>query len=94
MCQVEQLLFLYLSYFHKAAIKRAKVFAPYADLLWVETSTPTLSVAKHFIGKIKEAYPDKSFVYNLSPSFNWSKFGFTGKAEQVREQEDNMLTLL
>lgn len=60
------------------AIKRAKIFAPYADLLWVETSTPNLSSAQYFSGKIKEQYPDKWFVYNLSPSFNWAKFGFSG----------------
>lgn len=62
----------------QAAIKRAKIFAPYADLLWVETSTPNLSSAQYFSGKIKEQYPDKWFVYNLSPSFNWAKFGFSG----------------
>ena len=47
----------------QAAIKRAKVYASHADLLWVGTSTPTVSVAKHCSGKIKEAYPEKWFVY-------------------------------
>ncbi|KAH8120000.1 isocitrate lyase and phosphorylmutase [Phellopilus nigrolimitatus] len=61
----------------EAAIKRAKIFAPYADLLWVETSTPDLSTARYLSGKVKEQYPGKWFVYNLSPSFNWGKFGFS-----------------
>ncbi|KAL5535701.1 ICL2 [Sanghuangporus sanghuang] len=61
----------------EAAIKRAKIYAPYADLLWVETSTPNLSTARHISGSVRDAHPGKWFVYNLSPSFNWAKFGFT-----------------
>ncbi|EJD03764.1 isocitrate lyase and phosphorylmutase [Fomitiporia mediterranea MF3/22] len=61
----------------EAAIKRAKIYAPYADLLWVETSSPNLSTARHISGSVREAFPGKWFVYNLSPSFNWAKFGFT-----------------
>jgi isocitrate lyase len=60
-----------------AATKRATVFAPYADLLWVETGDPNVEKAADFAGKIREVYPGKKFVYNLSPSFNWMGHGFT-----------------
>ncbi|KAF8640732.1 hypothetical protein AX17_000383 [Amanita inopinata Kibby_2008] len=63
----------------EAAIKRTVAFAPYADLLWLETKTPNLEQARYFSRKIREKYPEKYFVYNLSPSFNWSQHGFTDK---------------
>ncbi|KAJ6520327.1 isocitrate lyase [Mycena sanguinolenta] len=59
------------------AIKRAIAFAPYADLIWLETKEPDLEQARYFARKIRAKYPGKWFVYNLSPSFNWSKHGFT-----------------
>jgi isocitrate lyase len=59
------------------AVKRAMAFAPYADLLWLETKTPDLEQAKSFARKIREKFPGKWFVYNLSPSFNWSAHGFS-----------------
>ncbi|KAF8963848.1 isocitrate lyase [Flammula alnicola] len=61
----------------EAAIKRTIAFAPYADLLWLETKSPNLEQAKYFSGKIRETFPGKWFVYNLSPSFNWSQHGFS-----------------
>jgi len=61
----------------EAAIKRTIQFAPYADLLWLETKEPNLEQARYFARKIREKYPGKWFVYNLSPSFNWSQHGFT-----------------
>jgi isocitrate lyase len=61
----------------EAAVKRSMVFAPYADLIWLETKTPDLEQARSFARKIREKYPGKWFVYNLSPSFNWSKHGFS-----------------
>lgn len=61
----------------EAATKRAKEFAPYADLLWVETAGPNVEKAGKFAGEIREKYPGKKFVYNLSPSFNWMGQGFT-----------------
>lgn len=60
-----------------AATKRAKEFAPYADLLWVETGSPNVEDAGRFAGEIREQYPGKKFVYNLSPSFNWLGQGFS-----------------
>ncbi|TFL06158.1 isocitrate lyase [Pterulicium gracile] len=59
------------------AIKRANKFAPYADLVWLETKTPDLEQARSFARKIREQHPGKWLVYNLSPSFNWSAQGFS-----------------
>ena len=52
-------------------IKRGLSFAPYADLLWWETSKPNLDDAKRFAEAIKKEYPDQLLAYNCSPSFNW-----------------------
>lgn len=61
----------------KAATKRAIEYAPYADLLWVETGDPSVANAAQFSGEIRAKYPGKGLVYNLSPSFNWMSHGFT-----------------
>jgi len=53
------------------AINRSLSYAPYADLLWFETSTPNLQEAREFAEAIHEEYPDKMLAYNCSPSFNW-----------------------
>jgi isocitrate lyase len=58
------------------AVKRVVEYAPYADLLWLETKTPNLKYAQEFASRIHAVYPDKKLVYNLSPSFNWSAHGF------------------
>ncbi|HYV19331.1 MAG TPA: isocitrate lyase [Verrucomicrobiae bacterium] len=55
------------------AIARGRAYAPYADLLWCETSTPDLAEAKHFAEGIRAQFPDKMLAYNCSPSFNWKK---------------------
>ncbi|MDP2310060.1 MAG: isocitrate lyase [Pseudomonadota bacterium] len=54
-----------------AAIMRAMAYAPYADVLWCETSTPDLVGARRFAEAIRAAFPDKLLAYNCSPSFNW-----------------------
>lgn len=59
-----------------AATKRATEFAPYADLLWLETADPSVEKASGFAREIRTAYPEKQLVYNLSPSFNWMNRGF------------------
>ena len=59
-----------------AATKRAIEFAPYADLLWLETADPNVSKAAGFSSEIREKFPGKQLVYNLSPSFNWMAQGF------------------
>ncbi|MBI1260712.1 MAG: isocitrate lyase [Rhizobiales bacterium] len=52
-------------------IKRGLSFAPYADLLWWETSKPNLDDARRFAEAVKKEYPDQLLAYNCSPSFNW-----------------------
>src|SRR5690606_1418665 len=54
-------------------IARAKAYAPYADLIWMETGTPDLEQARTFAEAVKAEYPDKMLAYNCSPSFNWKK---------------------
>jgi isocitrate lyase len=56
-----------------AAISRGLAYAPYADLIWCETSTPDLGEAREFAQAIHERYPGKLLAYNCSPSFNWRK---------------------
>ena len=56
-----------------AAIARARAYAPYADLLWCETSTPDLEEARRFAEGVHERFPGKMLAYNCSPSFNWRK---------------------
>lgn len=63
-----------------AAIKRAREYAPYADLLWVETSSPSLDEAAQVASNVHASYPGKKLVYNLSPSFNWLERGFTDES--------------
>ncbi|HET7498300.1 MAG TPA: isocitrate lyase [Candidatus Eisenbacteria bacterium] len=55
------------------AIARAKAYAPYADLLWCETSTPDLDEARTFAEGVHREFPGKLLAYNCSPSFNWKK---------------------
>jgi len=57
-----------------ACISRGLAYAPYADLLWFETSTPDIAQAKKFADAIHAQYPDQMLAYNCSPSFNWRKF--------------------
>lgn len=57
----------------ESAIARGLAYAPYADLLWVETSKPDLAEAKQFAEAIRKEHPNKVLAYNCSPSFNWKK---------------------
>ncbi len=54
-------------------IARGLAYAPYSDLLWMETSTPDLEEARQFAEAIKAVYPDQMLSYNCSPSFNWRR---------------------
>jgi isocitrate lyase len=54
-----------------AAIARGRAAAPYADLVWFETSTPDMGEAREFAQAIHEQFPEKLLAYNCSPSFNW-----------------------
>ena len=60
-----------------AATKRTIEFGPYADLLWLETAYPSVEKAAQFANKIRHELPAKKLVYNLSPSFNWMRQGFS-----------------
>jgi isocitrate lyase len=56
-----------------SAIARGLAYAPYADLLWMETSTPDIGEARRFADAIHAKYPGKMLMYNCSPSFNWAQ---------------------
>ncbi|WDR06986.1 isocitrate lyase [Devosia rhodophyticola] len=56
-----------------AAIARGIAYAPYADLIWCETSKPDLAEARRFAEAVRKAHPDQMLAYNCSPSFNWAK---------------------
>jgi len=57
----------------ESAIARGLSYAPYADLVWCETSKPDLAEAKQFAEGIRKKFPNKLMAYNCSPSFNWKK---------------------
>ncbi len=57
----------------EAAIARGRAYAPYADLIWCETSEPNLEDARRFAEGIHTVYPGKMLAYNCSPSFHWKK---------------------
>jgi isocitrate lyase len=57
----------------EAAIARGLAYAPYADIVWCETSRPDLDQAKRFAEAIRNDFPEKLLAYNCSPSFNWQK---------------------
>ncbi|OSX60035.1 hypothetical protein POSPLADRAFT_1059323 [Postia placenta MAD-698-R-SB12] len=59
----------------QASVSRAIAYAPYADLLWMETKKPILSQAKEFADGVHAVYPQQWLAYNLSPSFNWEAAG-------------------
>jgi isocitrate lyase len=57
----------------ESAIARALAYAPYADMIWCETSTPDLGEAREFADAVHESFPGKLLAYNCSPSFNWKR---------------------
>ena len=57
----------------ESAIARGLAYAPYADLIWCETSTPDIGEARQFAEAIHARYPEKMLAYNCSPSFNWKR---------------------
>ena len=70
----------------EAAIARGLAYAPYADLIWCETSTPNLEDARRFAEAIRKKYPDQMLAYNCSPSFNWAKY--MGESEMEAFQRE------
>ncbi len=55
------------------AVAKARAYAPYADMLWCETSKPDLGEAREFAEGVHEKFPGKMLAYNCSPSFNWKR---------------------
>jgi isocitrate lyase len=74
----------------EACIARSLAYAPYADLLWMETSEPSLEEARRFADAIRARHPGKLLAYNCSPSFNWSKKLDAGSIASFREQLNAM----
>jgi isocitrate lyase len=70
----------------ESAIARGLAYAPYADLIWCETSTPDLGEAREFAERIRARFPGKLLAYNCSPSFNWRRH--LDDAEIARFQEE------
>ena len=69
-----------------AAIARGLAYAPYADLIWCETSEPNLEEAQRFADAVRAQYPGKLLAYNCSPSFNWKKKLDEQSIAQFRER--------
>ncbi|PKV62854.1 isocitrate lyase [Pontibacter ramchanderi] len=67
-------------------IARGLAYAPYADLIWMETSTPDLAQARRFAEAIHAEYPGKLLAYNCSPSFNWAAKLSVEEMETFREE--------
>lgn len=70
------------------SIARGRAFAPFADMLWMETAAPYLDDAEYFAKGIQKQFPEKFLAYNLSPSFNWDKFGL--KDEEIASFQDEL----
>jgi len=70
----------------EACIHRGIAYAPYSDLIWMETSHPDLGLAREFAQGVKSEYPDKMLAYNCSPSFNWGAYMSQSKMESFREE--------
>jgi len=68
--------------------ERGIAFAPYADLIWMETAKPIFKEAKHFADGVRRVHPHQLFAYNLSPSFNWDASGMTD--EQIGRFIDDL----
>jgi len=69
----------------EAAVARSLAYAPYADLLWFETSTPDLGEAREFAAAVHAEYPGKLLAYNCSPSFNWKRHLDDSEIARFRE---------
>jgi isocitrate lyase len=74
----------------EAAISRGIAVAPYADLIWCETSRPDLEEARRFAEGIHRVYPKKMLAYNCSPSFNWAKNLDESTISQFQKELANM----
>ncbi len=73
-----------------SCIARGLAYAPYSDLLWMETSKPDLDVARQFAEAIHAEYPDQMLAYNCSPSFNWRAHLDEGTIEKFQRELGEM----
>ncbi len=78
--------FFYVENGMEQGIDRGLSYAPYADLIWLETSTPDLEQARKFAEAIHAKYPGKLLAYNCSPSFNWAAKLSVAEMETFREE--------
>lgn len=78
--------FFYVNCGLEQGIDRGLSYAPYADLIWMETSTPDLSQARKFADAIHAQFPGKLLAYNCSPSFNWASKLSVTEMETFREE--------
>ena len=72
------------------AIARALAYAPYADLIWCETSTPDIDDARKFAEAVLSHYPTKILAYNCSPSFNWRRYLDDSKLAEFQRELGTM----
>lgn len=77
--------FFYVKNGIEQGIARGLSYAPYADLIWMETSNPDLDYARKFAKAMKKEFPDKMLAYNCSPSFNWAAKLSVAEMETFRE---------
>jgi len=77
--------FFYVKNGIEQGISRGLSYAPYADLIWMETSNPDLDYARKFATAMKKEFPDKMLAYNCSPSFNWAAKLSVAEMETFRE---------
>ena len=77
--------FFYVNNGIEQGIDRGLSYAPYADLIWMETSTPNIAEARKFANAIHAEYPGKLLAYNCSPSFNWASKLSVKEMETFRE---------
>jgi isocitrate lyase len=77
--------FFYVNNGIEQGIDRGLSYAPYADLIWMETSTPNIAEARKFAEAIHAQYPGKLLAYNCSPSFNWASKLSVKEMETFRE---------
>lgn len=70
----------------EACIARGIAYAPYADLVWMETSNPDIGLAREFAAEVHRKHPGKMLAYNCSPSFNWAKYMNVNDMETFRER--------
>ncbi|MGH3013138.1 MAG: isocitrate lyase [Gaiellaceae bacterium] len=70
----------------ESSIARGLAYAPYADLIWCETSTPDLGEAREFADAIRARFPGKLLAYNCSPSFNWKRHLDDGQIARFQQE--------